>query len=135
MPNSSPSANSSSITDTGSALRSFVKLVAMVTLSGATPSCATTIFFTRSKTSFSSLSRSFPVRVSNSAVDSSPAATLVTYRGTKIPIRPIIIYAMNRRATIALPMSNIVCLSTVASITQTQPIKRGRSSRAASRAY
>jgi hypothetical protein len=38
------------------------------------------------------------------------------YRGTDIPLGSNIMYAMNRTATIALPMSSIVCLSTATSL-------------------
>src|SRR5262249_2658790 len=41
------------------------------------------------------------------------------YRGTHGPPVPNIIYAMTRTATIALPISNIVCLSTATSLLST----------------
>jgi len=47
------------------------------------------------------------------------AAPLDFLRGTDIPPDPDIMYAINRTATIALPMSSIVCLSTATSLNST----------------
>jgi hypothetical protein len=58
---------------------------------------------------------------SNPKADADSTATSLTptsYRGTEIPPGPNIIYAMNRTAAIALPMSKIVCLSTPTSLDQ-----------------
>jgi hypothetical protein len=48
----------------------------------------------------------------------SPQPQLLFYyhRGSHVPPGPNIMYAMNRTATIALPMSIIVCLSTATSL-------------------
>jgi hypothetical protein len=50
----------------------------------------------------------------------SPRHRSTFYRGTDIPPGPDIMYAINRTATIALPMSSIVCLSTATPSTQTE---------------
>jgi hypothetical protein len=55
-----------------------------------------------------------------------PTATSIPYRGTEIPPGPNIMYAMKRTATVALPLSNIVCLSTTNGLDVADRFTNGR---------